>query len=213
MNYIHIQTMPISKKKPIWILLLIVVAIIAATGWFWIWPSLQNINNTVNTLQTDKAEIKRLELQRELKPSEDFEPYANTAQELESLLVNKDNLVIIIETIESIAATEGLEYTLSASDAPAEKETTTARPAPADTKNPDQVAPENSFELTLTLSNGSLIQMMNVLNKIENLPVVINTDGIVFNKNVSEISNDDDSSDQIITSLRAIYTFTIPFST
>ncbi|GEM_PF-2420287 len=201
-----------TKKQSIWILVAIIAGLAALAGWFWIWPSLQHIDSGINTIQNQKGEIKQLEQQRGLAVEDDIDRYDQVTQNLSDNLVTEENLIKLIEELETIAGESGAEYQLSVAGED-DKDNPAAQKAP-DQKDPSQPEPEqDTVELKLRLT-GNFPQLLGALKKIENMPTVVNVPDIKIDKSVTINEGvEEDSGPQITgTSVTADYTLIIPLS-
>jgi len=204
-----------TKKQSIWIIVAVIAAAAGLAGWFWIWPSLQYINETTALVQEQKGEIEQLEQQKGAAIKEDIEQYDDITQKLESNQATEENLIKVIENIENIAGQSGAEYELSVSgeESTSSARTTASTASQPDQKNPDQKQAEpEEVKLQLKLT-GNFDQLFNTLKKIENLPTVISVSGIEFDESVTLSESLDENEPTIAsTATKANYTLTIPLS-
>lgn len=167
--------MPLNKTRNVWIMAAITGAIIAAALFLWIIPQTQTITGQVVTLQQQRAEIDVLQKKSARGTQQkSFAPYTTDADQLKSATVTEGTVITLIETIERIAgeASVSTQFSVQGQDS---KKTTPATTSTPDQKNAAQTTatPANEVKLQLVLS-GAWPNLLAMLNKIENLPMVIN---------------------------------------
>lgn len=202
----------ITKKQSGLLLLVFLAAAIAAVVWFWILPTYKFIDEKIATIQTQRGEIEQLQQQRQAATKDDPQSYDQASQQLAAGLVGEDNIIKLIEELETIASQAGVEYQLSVQG----EETATGRGTttrPPDQKDPSQAeADKNSLQLNLSLQ-GSFPRHLQVLKKIEYLPMTINVTSISINKNVALVGTSAETDEPVTTEIiKADYSLTIPLA-
>lgn len=167
--------MPLNKTQNIWIIAAVTGAIIAAGLFFWILPRTQAITGQVATLQRQRAEIDVLQKKSASgKEQKSFDLYTADADQLKSAAVSEGSVITLIEILESLAneTSVSTQFSVQGQDS---KKTTPATSATPDQKNTAQTtaaAPTSEVKLQLVLS-GAWPNLLAMLNKIENLPAVV----------------------------------------
>lgn len=199
-----------TKKQSIWILTTIIAAIIGAAAWFWIWPSWQAISASINDIQQKKADIEQLKQRQQINPQADFASYENDLKKMQTTVVTEDNLIEVVETLENVAGEVGVEYELSVSGEESTGIGTIAANNSPDQKDPAKKDEEASNQVDLTLKlKGSFPQLIEVLKKIENLPVVVSITIPVIEKS---IQTSGEELEIVSTTITGTYSLTIPLA-
>ncbi len=166
--------MPLNKTQNIWIIAAVTGAIIAAALLLWIMPQTQAITSQVATLQRQRAEIDVLQKKSASGAQQkSFDPYTTDANQLKQTVVTEGSVITLIETLERVASETSVstQFSVQGQDV---KKTGAATSATPDQKNAAQTttAPANEVKLQLVLS-GAWPNLLAMLNKIENLPAVV----------------------------------------
>jgi hypothetical protein len=201
-----------TKKQSGLILLLILVAVISTVVWFWILPTNRSITEIINNIQAQRGEIEQLQQQRQTVVQDDPGSYDQASQKIAGGLVAEDNIIKMIEELEKIAGQAGVEYQLSVQGEESSANRATAS-QPPDQKDPSQAeADKNNLKLSLSLK-GSFPKHLQVLKKIEYLPMVINLDTILIKKNVTLVGTRPETAEPVTAEvIDAEYAITIPLS-
>lgn len=166
--------MPLNKTQNIWIIAAVTGAIIATALFLWIIPQIQAITSQVATLQRQRAEIDVLQKKSASGTQQkSFAPYTADADRLKQAAVTEGSVITLIETLERVASETGVstQFSVQGQDS---KKTAAATSATPDQKNTAQTTatPASEIKLQLVLS-GAWPNLLTMLNKIENLPAVI----------------------------------------
>ncbi|EKD49403.1 MAG: hypothetical protein ACD_63C00157G0003 [uncultured bacterium] len=162
-----------DKKKSIITIVMITSAIVGVAVYFWIFPDVNKIERKTLDVQKQRAQLEQFQKKDSLSLQENYKKIESDIPAIESALVEKENIIRLIEILERIASDTSV-----AQDIAMEEKNPTKTTPDVETEESKKLEEQENNVYFRIVASGTFSNVLNYLNKVENMEIIIDIETI-----------------------------------